>query len=120
MWVGKRDQVPVTGAVKRDFLRAATYFAWVVIGVATKPEQTFTGYSRCIIFAKKGKHTTEWRWAAMAETDRMSMAQRKIYLAEQIWLHYYNDYLFGKGMITEQERNKLKFKIDSRKPSAYC
>lgn len=54
----------------------------------------------------------------MAETDRMSMAQRKTYLAEQIWLHYYNDYLFGKGMITEQERNKLKFKIDSRKPSA--
>ena len=55
----------------------------------------------------------------MADRNRMSMAQQKIYIAEQIWLHYYNDYLFGKGMITEQERNKLKFEIDSRKPSAY-
>ena len=55
----------------------------------------------------------------MADRNRMSMAQKKIYFAEQIWLHYYNDYLFGKGIITEQERNKLKFKIDSRKPAAY-
>lgn len=56
----------------------------------------------------------------MADTNRMSMAHQKIYIAEQIWLHYYNDYLFEKGMITEQERNKLKYKIESRKPSAYC
>jgi hypothetical protein len=55
----------------------------------------------------------------MAERNTMSMAQQKNYIAEQIWLHYYNDYLFGKGMITEQERNRLKIKIDSRKPSAY-
>lgn len=53
----------------------------------------------------------------MADTNRMSMAQQKRYLAEQIWLHYYNDYLFGKGIITEDTRNKLKFKIDSWKPS---
>ena len=56
----------------------------------------------------------------MADRNRMSMAQQKIYIAEQIWLHYYNDYLFGKGIITEQERNKLGFKIDSRKSSTYC
>ena len=55
----------------------------------------------------------------MAERYRRTMAQNKTFVAEQIWLHYYNDYLFGKGIITEQERNKLKFKIDSRKPSAY-
>ena len=55
----------------------------------------------------------------MADRNKMSMAQQKIYIAEQIWLHYYNDYLFGKSMITEQERNRLKLKIDSRKPSAY-
>lgn len=53
----------------------------------------------------------------MADRNRMSAAQRKIFIAEQIWLHYYNDYLFGKGVITEQERNKLKFRIDGRKPS---
>lgn len=55
----------------------------------------------------------------MADKDRMTIAQRKIYIAEQIWLHYYNDYLFGKGMITEDVRNRLRFKIDSRKSSAY-
>lgn len=55
----------------------------------------------------------------MADTNRMSMPQQKIYTAEQIWLHYYNNYLFEKGIITEEARNKLKFKIDSRKPSAY-
>ena len=52
----------------------------------------------------------------MADRNRMSMAQ---HIAEQIWLHYYNDYLFGKSIITEQERNRMKCKIDSRKPSAY-
>ena len=55
----------------------------------------------------------------MADRKTMSMAQQKLFIAQQIWLHYYNDYLFGKGMITEDVRNKLKFKIDSRKPSAY-
>ena len=55
----------------------------------------------------------------MAERNKKTMAQQKSFIAEQLWLHYYNDYLFGKGMITEQERNKLKFKIDSRKPSVY-
>lgn len=55
----------------------------------------------------------------MAERNTKTMAQQKIYIAEQIWLHYYNDYLFGKGMITEETHNKLRFKIDSRKPSAY-
>jgi hypothetical protein len=74
---------------------------------------------RCIDSQNSGKTTTKRRWAAMAERNRMSMAQQKIYIAEQIWLHYYNDYLFGKGIITEETRNKLKFKIDSRKPSAY-
>jgi hypothetical protein len=67
-----------------------------------------------------GNITKARRWAAMADRNRMSIAQQKIYIAEQIWLHYYNDYLFGKGIITEEARNKLKFKIDSRKPSAYC
>lgn len=56
----------------------------------------------------------------MAEKNTLSMAQKKAHIAELIWLHYYNDYLFGKGIITEQERNKLKFQIDSRKPSAHC
>ena len=54
----------------------------------------------------------------MAERYRRTMAHNKTFVAEQIWLHYYNDYLFGKGMISEQERNRMKCKINSRKPSA--
>lgn len=51
-------------------------------------------------------------------TNAMKQQQEKKYIAEQIWLHYYNDYLFAAGIITEQERNKLKFKINNRHPSA--
>ena len=54
----------------------------------------------------------------MADRNKLSMAQQKRCMAQQIWLHYYNDYLFGKGMITEDVRNRLGFKIDSRKSSA--
>lgn len=30
---------------------------------------------------------------------------------EQLWLSYYNDTLYGKGFITEDERNKMRLKI---------
>lgn len=53
-------------------------------------------------------------------TNAMKQIQEKKYIAEQIWLHYYNDYLFAAGIITEQDRNKLKIKINSRHPSAYA
>ena len=33
---------------------------------------------------------------------------------EQIWLGYFNQTLFEKGLITERERNVLKLKIESR------
>jgi len=29
-------------------------------------------------------------------------------IANQIWLNYYNSYLYDKGVITETERNKMK------------
>ena len=33
---------------------------------------------------------------------------------EQLWLTYYNDTLYEQGVITEDERNKMRIKIKSR------
>ena len=33
---------------------------------------------------------------------------------EQLWLTYYNDTLFAKGLITEEQRNKMRLMIKSR------
>ena len=37
-------------------------------------------------------------------------------LGEQLWLHYYNRVLFEKGMISEEERNRMSNRIDARQP----
>ena len=50
----------------------------------------------------------------MAENKQMKPGmteQKKQAVMEQLWLTYYNDTLFAKGMITEQQRNKLRVKI---------
>ncbi len=39
-------------------------------------------------------------------------------VVEDIWLFYFNDYLYRKGKITEQERNRMVSMIVSRKDSA--
>lgn len=44
------------------------------------------------------------------ESDR----ERRV--AEEIWLLYYNNYLFEHGVITESERNHMVSKITARKP----
>ena len=36
--------------------------------------------------------------------------------AEQIWLQYFNDTLFSRGIITEQERNRMSAAIGQKKP----
>lgn len=33
-------------------------------------------------------------------------------MAARLWLSYYNRVLYEKGVITEQERNKMSLKID--------
>ena len=38
--------------------------------------------------------------------------------AEQIWLHYFNRYLFEHGLITEAEKNRMALRIDNRKAHA--
>lgn len=40
--------------------------------------------------------------------------QKKQAVIEQLWLTYYNDTLFAKGVITEDQRNKLRVMIKSR------
>ena len=44
----------------------------------------------------------------------MKDSQEKIVMAEEIWLNYFNNYLFEKQAITEDERNKMKNQISSR------
>ena len=40
--------------------------------------------------------------------------QQKQTVIEQLWLTYYNDTLFVKGLITEEQRNKMRLMIRSR------
>jgi len=39
-------------------------------------------------------------------------------VVEDIWLFYFNDYLYRAGKISEQERNRMVSMIVSRKDSA--
>ena len=53
----------------------------------------------------------------MAETKEMKTGmtdQKKQVVIEQLWLTYYNDTLFAKGLITEEQRNKMRLMIKSR------
>lgn len=43
--------------------------------------------------------------------------QKKQAVIEQLWLTYYNDTLFAKGLITEEQRNKMRIKIRNRTAS---
>ena len=33
---------------------------------------------------------------------------------QQLWLTYYNDTLYAKGLITEDQRNRMRIKIKNR------
>lgn len=44
--------------------------------------------------------------------------QKRLAMAEKLWLNYFNQTLYEKGCITEVQRNRMKNMIDSRKPSA--
>ena len=53
----------------------------------------------------------------MAETKEMKTGitdLKKQAVIEQLWLTYYNDTLFAKGLITEEQRNKMRVMIKSR------
>jgi len=46
--------------------------------------------------------------------DVLDKTKEKI-VAENIWLNYYNNYLFEHGVISEETRNKMVTKINGRK-----
>lgn len=47
--------------------------------------------------------------------DRPRATSTKKNTAEQIWLQYFNNVLFEKGLITEQDKNKMANEIKSHK-----
>ena len=42
------------------------------------------------------------------------MEQKNRIIIEQLWLNYYNDTLFAKGLITEDQRNRMHLLIRNR------
>ena len=50
----------------------------------------------------------------MADKKRLSAEQQKKLMAEEMWLHYFNQSLFIKGVITEAERNRIANMIAGR------
>ena len=51
----------------------------------------------------------------MTKQRTTSDAQKKRELGDRLWLSYYNQVLYEKGTITEQERNKMALKISGWK-----
>ena len=39
-------------------------------------------------------------------------------ITETIWLLFFNQILFEKGLINESERNRMRLRIEARRPSA--
>ena len=53
----------------------------------------------------------------MAEDRKLKTdmtAQKKQAVIEQLWLTYFNDTLYAKGLITEEQRNAMRLTIRSR------
>lgn len=51
----------------------------------------------------------------MADRTRYTKEQQKNNaILEQLWLTYFNDTLYAKGLITEEQRNKMRIKIKNR------
>ena len=49
----------------------------------------------------------------MAKQKTTSETQKKRELGSRLWLDYYNRTLYEKGLITEQERNRMSLKISA-------
>ena len=45
---------------------------------------------------------------------QLSNEQRRKIVAEELWLHYFNDTLLAKGVITEKEHLKMSLEINLR------
>ena len=45
------------------------------------------------------------------EAKKTMTEQKKQSVLEKLWLTYYNDTLYEKGLITEEARNKMRIRI---------
>jgi hypothetical protein len=51
----------------------------------------------------------------MSEDKRSDLTeQRKQRVLEGLWLTYYNDTLYAKGIISEDDRNRMRLRIKAR------
>lgn len=50
----------------------------------------------------------------MIKKCNLSPAQQRQVVVERMWLHYYNNTLLSKGLITEAQHRKMQAKICSR------
>lgn len=48
----------------------------------------------------------------MHQEPKLTNEEKRKRVAQWIWLGYYNEFLFQKGLITEDTRNHMKVKID--------
>ena len=55
--------------------------------------------------------------AEKKEAKKTMTEQKKQSVLEKLWLTYYNDTLYEKGLITEEERNKMRIRIKNRASS---
>ena len=56
---------------------------------------------------------TKLHFVCLKEKTGMTDLKKQAVI-EQLWLTYYNDTLFAKGLITEEQRNKMRVMIKSR------
>ena len=56
-------------------------------------------------------------WTDVAGEKDLTAEQKRTEMAELMWLNYFNQTLFEKGLISEAERNKIKNNISRRRPS---
>lgn len=57
----------------------------------------------------------EKQYPSLHQSQSQSMPEQKKHrIMERLWLNYYNDALYAQGVITEDERNKMRIKIKAR------
>ena len=54
----------------------------------------------------------------MADRNTLTSEQLRTNVIERMWLHHFNNELLAQGMITESQHQKMRIKINNRKPSA--
>ena len=52
----------------------------------------------------------------MPETKKNWTASEKQNVIDKLWLNYFNDTLFARGLISETDRNRMRNRISARTP----